>query len=119
MKQTLTNTVNMIKKYTIMFAIVAVVSTFAWEQVDDSIEAKWRELTTVEYARSASTTVERLDTTSDEEKLITEYKESADAQKLVDAWAKGRAAEDMRARAEQLAEESRADSMSFSSALEQ
>lgn len=97
--------------YLSIFALVAII---AWERIDDRVEQKWHDLTVTEYV--ATTTTVKI--TSDEEKLIEKYKDSDEAQKLIDAWAKGKAAEDMRARAEELAEDARATSVGFTSAVE-
>ncbi len=100
---------NLAKKavYLSMFALIAIV---AWERIDDRVESKWHDLTVTEYVAATTSPIK---ITSDEEKLIDKYRNSNEAQTLVDAWAKGKAAEDMRIRAEELAEDARADSMGF------
>lgn len=94
-----------------LMSIFATLVIVGYEQVDDRIEKKWRDLTVTEYvSANASTTVE---ITSDEERLIEKYKDSDEAQQLIEAWAKGKAADDMRERAEQLSQDARAVSMGF------
>ncbi len=100
-----------IGKQLIYIAIVSCVVIVAWEQVDDTVEAKWAKLGTVDYTRATSSPAVEL--RSDEERRIEEIKKSKEAEQALDAYAKGVYAEELRNKAEELAQEARNATTSF------
>ncbi len=112
MKQKIHHFVSTVIRSGIIVTGIALATIVAWEQVDDRIESKWHTMTTVEYHRGTTTTPV-VELKSEEAQRIEEIKESEDAQDALDAYAKGVYAEELRKKAESLAQEARASSSVF------
>ncbi len=112
MQQKIKNWLRATVRKSLIALAVATLAIIGWEQIDDSVEAKVESLTTVKYERAATST-SPVELRSDEERRIDDIKKSDEAQAALEAYAKGVYAEELRKKAEDIAEEARAAQSSF------